>query len=355
MKLILSFFLVLAVVVTSARSADFSQFKTADELWQQVQDGERNVPRATRGQLRERLVNLHEAAAEFEKRYGTDPRRWDAKLIQLRADSTLADLDNKAPDLAAIAAGVKEIVGAPDATANVKSTATFFALGTRIGALDMPGVSTNAAALAAIEADIVAVRKNYPDDLRTALVQLDWADFLNTHDSEKAEALYRELAGHVDQRVSNQAKQELEKIQFKRELMKKPLDLKFTAVDGTDVDLAKLRGKVVLVDFWATWCVPCRMEVPNVVATYNRLQKDGFEVVGISLDRDKQQLLDFTKKSGMKWPQYFDGKMWDNELGRRFGVHAIPAAWLVDKKGFVRSLEARGDDLGEQVKKLLAE
>jgi len=355
MKRILSVIVALSALITSVRSADFTQSKTADEFWQAVQKEEGGVTRGPQAQMRDRLQNLREAAGEFEKRYPTDPRRWDAKLIQLRVDSTVADLDNKVPDLVAVEAEVKEIVGAPDVARNTRSAATFFGIDSRISALDSPGASTNAAALAVIETDIAAARKDYPNDLRTALVQLDWAEFLKTHDPEKAEALYRDLAAHVDQRVSTQAKQELEKIQFKRELAKKPLDLKFTAVDGTDVDLAKLRGKVVLVDFWATWCGPCRMEVPNVVATYNRLQKDGFEVVGVSLDRDKQQLLAFTKKYGMTWPQYYDGKMWDNDIGRRFGIQAIPAAWLVDKKGFVRSLEARGSDLGEQVKKLLAE
>ena len=110
----------------------------------------------------------------------------------------------------------------------------------------------------------------------------------------------------------------------------------------------------MLLDFWATWCGPCVMEVPNVVATYRKLHGQGFEIVGISLDNSKDKLLAFTKQRGMTWPQYFDGKVWSNDISSRFRVTGIPAMWLIDKKGYVRNTEARGE-LASHVEKLLAE
>ena len=131
-----------------------------------------------------------------------------------------------------------------------------------------------------------------------------------------------------------------------------PIDLTFTAVDGTPVDLAALRGKVVLLDFWATWCGPCRGEVPNVVAAYNKYHDQGFEVVGVSLDQDKDALNQFTAGNGMVWPQYFDGQGWGNSLAGRFGIRSIPQMWLLDKKGRVITKDGRSD-LDGQVAALL--
>lgn len=132
------------------------------------------------------------------------------------------------------------------------------------------------------------------------------------------------------------------------------LELKFTAVDGTTFDLAKWRGKVVLIDFWATWCGPCRRALPFVVDAYRKLHAKGFEIVGISLDRDRDQMLQFTKDKSMPWPQYFDGLVWQNKISRRFGIEGIPTLWLVDKQGRLRNPEA-GEDLEAEVTKLLAE
>jgi thiol-disulfide isomerase/thioredoxin len=134
----------------------------------------------------------------------------------------------------------------------------------------------------------------------------------------------------------------------------KPVDLQFTAVDGRKVNLAALKGKVVLLDFWATWCPPCVGEVPHVKEAYDDLHDKGFEIVGISLDEDKDKLLRFTADHKMEWPQYFDGLHWQNKYAQQFGIDSIPAMWLVDKKGVVRTMDAR-EDLSGEVKKLLAE
>jgi thiol-disulfide isomerase/thioredoxin len=148
------------------------------------------------------------------------------------------------------------------------------------------------------------------------------------------------------------------------EMTRTPLDLKFTAVDGREVDLAKLRGKVVLVDFWATWCVPCMAEMPNVRAAYKKYHDQGFEVVGISFDKapgekprpmDKTagQLNAFVREHDMPWPQHYDGKYWTNEFGARFAIREIPAAFLLGPDGRLVTTEARGEKLETEIRRLL--
>jgi thiol-disulfide isomerase/thioredoxin len=149
-----------------------------------------------------------------------------------------------------------------------------------------------------------------------------------------------------------------------------PVELAFTALDGRAVDLAKLRGKVVLIDFWATWCGPCMAEMPNVKKIYAAYHDKGFEIVGISCDvaperakggwvkavRTGPQVLEFCRKNEMPWPEHYEGRKHNeggNSLAARFAVSGIPGSFLVDQTGHVVALNLRGEKLDAAVKRLL--
>lgn len=133
------------------------------------------------------------------------------------------------------------------------------------------------------------------------------------------------------------------------------MDIKFTGLDGKETDLAKMKGKVVLIDFWATWCGPCIAELPNVLKAYEEYNDKGFEIIGISLDnaKDEDKLRTFVKDKKMNWPHAFDGQGWRNSLAKKFGISSIPATFLIGKDGKVVSTNLRGPALSKAVKKEL--
>jgi len=126
-----------------------------------------------------------------------------------------------------------------------------------------------------------------------------------------------------------------------------------TDLAGDPLSVAAYRGNVTMIDFWATWCPPCRAEMPNVTATYQKYHALGFDIIGVSLDDDQNSVVNFTQSQGMAWPQYFDGQGWKNKLATKYDVHSIPMDYLLDRHGIIIGKELRGQDLGYAVSKAL--
>ena len=115
--------------------------------------------------------------------------------------------------------------------------------------------------------------------------------------------------------------------------------------NGKSVNLSSLRGKYVLIDFWASWCGPCRAENPNVVKAFNAFKSKGFTILGVSLDQDKAKWLDAIKKDGLTWTHVSDLKFWNNAVAQQFGIQSIPANFLIDPNGVIIAKDLRGEDL----------
>jgi peroxiredoxin len=134
-----------------------------------------------------------------------------------------------------------------------------------------------------------------------------------------------------------------------------------TPINGEKINFPDdYKGKVVLLDFWATWCGPCCHELPNVVAAYQKYHTNGFEVVSVSLDEPQQgpELLQFMKDNGMTWPQIYDGGYWKAAVAAEYGVQAIPCPVVVDGdtgKILAVGVDALGHRLDKVVESALAE
>jgi len=136
-------------------------------------------------------------------------------------------------------------------------------------------------------------------------------------------------------------------------LVGKAMEVKGKTLEGKDFDWSKYKGKVVLVDFWATWCGPCVGEVPNMKKMYEAYHDRGFEIVGISIDNDKAAPTKFMKNKDLPWVCLFDGtpRTGEGELAAYYGIFSIPQAILVDRDGKVVSLSARGQELDRLLEK----
>jgi peroxiredoxin len=124
---------------------------------------------------------------------------------------------------------------------------------------------------------------------------------------------------------------------------------------GKPIALASFKGKYVLIDFWASWCGPCRQENPNIVRTYQKFKDKNFEILGVSLDQDKTKWLKAIQDDQLTWAQVSDLKYWRNEVAVQYGVQSIPANFLLDKQGKIIAKGLRGSDLEQTLEKLLKE
>jgi thiol-disulfide isomerase/thioredoxin len=183
-------------------------------------------------------------------------------------------------------------------------------------------------------------------------------------DTEKEFPLYEEIVrqlvlGFPESPTIQQVKGQYEQLKIKKESMSflndgniAP-DFEQAKMDGTPMKLSDLRGKVVLIDFWASWCGPCRQENPNVVKLYEKYKDAGFTVMSVSLDKDKNSWQKAIEKDKLSWPNHVsDLKYWGNEAAKLYKVSGIPFTVLIDQEGKIIGKNLRGIDLENKLKSI---
>lgn len=329
---------------------------TLDEL--EAMAAERPVAGATPDLTEARLwwstqsTRIVPAAEAFIAQRPADPRRWRAVAILLRSSLHPLDEETRAVLLVRAQRLAAEALAAPDIAdadwENVLGWTFYRALYSKTGNAAAGGLRDTAALRELL--DRLAAR--LPGAASRRDLEAQYLAVLQTQDPAAATARLTALAASDNVPLARYAASALRL----QSLRRTPLELTFTALDGRTVDFASLRGKVVLLDFWATWCGPCIAEMPNIKDVYAEYHDAGFEVIGVSLDRakDLDKVRAEVARLGLPWPQYLDRDHARNALADDLGITTIPAPFLFDQNGLLISTTARGERLGQEVKRLLA-
>lgn len=176
--------------------------------------------------------------------------------------------------------------------------------------------------------------------------------FSNVKTVVEATRMYHDLNEEI--RHSSQGLALLERLHILRSVQTGQSAIPFMQQDryGRDVSLDDYRGRYVLVEFWASWCGPCRAENPNLLKAYNQYKEKGFTILGVSLDNAKAAWVNAIEKDGMPWTQVSDLKGWNNDVAEKYGIKAVPANFLVGPDGKIVALNLRGESLHEKLKEI---
>jgi thiol-disulfide isomerase/thioredoxin len=243
--------------------------------------------------------------------------------------------------------------------------------------LGSPYDTKSATEYEAIQADIFAIAARNADVSRLQRILL--LSYAGLGAVEYERFLLR-LIEHPNESIQTTAGRARDALGLQKKMAS---DMRFRALDGREVDLGMMRGKVVVVDFWATWCAPCLAELPNLARMYEKYHEKGLEIIGITLEnarmRDaesdevrrrnlpidtteqtaekfragRDKLLRFVADKKIPWPQYYDGRHWSNKWATDYSIQSIPAVFLIDSHGNLVSTSARGVTLERQIRRLL--
>lgn len=176
--------------------------------------------------------------------------------------------------------------------------------------------------------------------------------FINYYEFDPAAKVFKLLPPRVQNSVFGKQIKEAVDIDALTSIGKPAPDFIQPDTTGKLIDLKNLRGKYVLVDFWASWCGPCRKENPNVVAAYNKYHPKGFQIISISLDNNKNSWMKAIQADGLSWMHVSDLKGWKNAAAAKYGVKLIPQNFLVDKDGKIIARNLRGEALDKKLSEI---
>ncbi|MEO0570477.1 MAG: TlpA disulfide reductase family protein [Bacteroidota bacterium] len=201
----------------------------------------------------------------------------------------------------------------------------------------------------AFERDFV---EEHPNALISALI-LEKIVSAKTLSIDEANSLYEGLTPEIKQSRPGKRLSTLLKAAVATSIGAQAPEFSGPAPDGNQIALSDVKGKITLIDFWAAWCKPCRMENPNIVSVYNKYKDKGLHVVGVSLDRKKEDWLGAIESDGLEWNHISNLQYFQGPIAQLYNVNAIPAAFLLDENGVIIAKNLRGAALEQKVAELL--
>ena len=289
--------------------------------------------------------DLFNAARTYLQQYPNDPRAGTALQWELESAEFSGSAAQRRSLLDQLEKESLDFVANHSLPESLRQQITVRLIHQRLNNDDL--ITSESASL--LERQIADYLKENQADPKKLSLQIARANLLYRVDAQRAKTFLEELTRDPDQQLAQAARTRL----AKAELLGKPLDLHFTATDGRAIDLAQLRGKVVLIDFCASWCPDCVRELPEIQKLDQNYRASGLIILGISLDRDRQAMVNFLTKRGINWPIYFDGKGWNNAYAVQYSVRQIPEIWIINKDGVVETTSADISTVDEMVQRLI--
>ncbi|WP_299440540.1 TlpA disulfide reductase family protein [uncultured Aquimarina sp.] len=206
----------------------------------------------------------------------------------------------------------------------------------------------------AIFSEMKKIEKSFIREFPDSYVSLNLLNIYKTSwDKNIVKELYELLAKDLKSTKTGIAINDFISLPEKPKVGDSYVDFELPNTDGSLIKVSDIKAKYVLVEFWASWCGPCRKENPNLVRTYNIYKEKGFEILGVSLDSNEKHWLKAIEKDGLPWTQTSDLKAQNSLPALLYGINAIPYNFLIDEKGTIIAENLRGDDLEKQLKELL--
>jgi thiol-disulfide isomerase/thioredoxin len=296
----------------------------------------------------DRKKALHDAAADFLAKHPEDPNAASALLWKIDNSDFSGPADQRTALLANLSAATDSFLKAHPEPAATETQIRETLLYCYLDNDDLIHTPQQAGDLAAKIGQFLA---DFPQPENRVKLQIVESSLLLRADQAKGIAFLEQLSTDSNSELAEAAKAAL----LKARLVGNKLNLSFVDTEGRTVDLSQLSGKVVLIDFWASWCPDCVRELPVVQQVYRTYESQGLAILGVSLDKDRRAMDNFIAKHLISWPQYFDGKGWKNDLVTKYSVHEIPEMWVINKQGILETTSADVTQLASTVQRLVAE